>query len=194
MAFWVLLLLSLWEGGVVGVGEESGGQGGVLKNGASKKTWVYPQHPWLLYLWVMWVFPSRPQWWLLPRWSLGCKHCHSQEARRHKNLQGCSLFPWPSLSTIQIDIFGAAKKSAKNSAGPRGYVRCGCGIWGPSELASLSKKLICEWWGAAALRSVLSCTPAKLLAWLTEREEREWRKCGAERKRSALPSNVEGAK
>lgn len=112
----------------------------------------------------MWVFPSRPQWWLLPRWSLGCKHCHSQEARRHKNLQGCSLFPWPSLSTIQIDIFGAAKKSAKNSAGPGGCVRCGCGIWGPPEPASPSKKLICEWRGGrrAALGAELyACQAAR---------------------------------
>lgn len=43
MALWLLLLLSLWEGG----GSQGGGGkwwsgGGVLKNGASKKTWVYP--------------------------------------------------------------------------------------------------------------------------------------------------------
>lgn len=151
---------------------------GGLKNGAPRKTWVCPHHPWLLYLWVMWVFPSRPQWWLLPRWSLGCKHCHSQEARRHKNLQGCNLFPWPSLSTIQIDIFGVAEKSAKNSTGPCGCVRCGCGIWGPPEPASPRKKLICEWRGGrrAALGAELYACQAARLAHREggERMEKVW--------------------
>lgn len=79
------------------------------------------------------------------------------ELSRHKKARGAvTLFPSASLSTIKIDIFGAAKKSEKKSGGRRGIGGDRCEIWGSWGEASGWKKLISE----GKFLSSLGCTSA----------------------------------
>lgn len=98
-----------------------GGQGLVPKIDPPK-TECLPSHPSFLALHIFTsqlcecVCPSPPQCCLA-----GAQATHTETVRRlsrHKNLQGCSLFPRPSLSTIQINILGVVKKSEKKSGHP----------------------------------------------------------------------------
>lgn len=98
----------------------------------------------------------------------GAPATHTETVRRlgrHKNLKGCSLFPRPSLSTIQINIFGGAEKSEKKSGYPPGCVQDRCESRGLSVQPVVSKKLICgRQGGCCAVPSrALTCKPAKLL-------------------------------
>lgn len=116
-AFWLLLLLFLVRGGV------SWGLGGVLvpvpKIGPPKTecpplilpSWPFTSSP------PSYVSVCVPVLLSAACCLAGATATHTETVRRlsrHKNLQGCSLFPWPSLSTIQIDIFGGTEKSKKN--------------------------------------------------------------------------------
>lgn len=76
----------------------------------------------------------------------GAQATHTETVRRlgrHKNLQGCSLFPQPSLSTIQINILGGAEKSEKKLGRPSRWVWDVCERRSLPELLLGSKKLIC---------------------------------------------------
>lgn len=205
--FWLLLLLFLVRrgGGVVG------GCGGDLvpvpKIGPPKTECPPPPPPPPLLPTIIssWPFTSSPPSYVSVCVPVllsaacclaGAPATHTETVRRlsrHKNLQGCSLFPQPSLSTIQINIFGGAEKSEKKSGRPPGCVRHRCKRRGLSVLPLVSKKLIYgRWRGYCA---VPSAGVVSLPSWSAVRLRRQggrsgreikWRKCGCERKLSTL--------
>lgn len=150
MGFWFLLLLFLVREGVSGVG--GGGGYGILvpvpKIG-HPKNWVCPLNL------PSWPFTSSPPSYVSVCVPVllsaacclaGAPATHTETVSRlsrHKNLQGCSLFPQLSLSTIQINILGCTKKSWKKLGSPQGCVWERYKRMSLSELPLVSKKFIC---------------------------------------------------
>lgn len=120
--------------------------------------------------------------------------------RRQINLQGCSLFPLPSLSTLHINIFGNTKKIWKKIRWPPRV--CVWQVWKEGSegatvlklkkkkkkknLWELRRQQCCCYVTSAELKACQAACPTerKRLRRAKRRRGREvkWRKCRSERK------------